>query len=313
MNTNTNVETNIASTIECKAFHYSNYSIPLPEHSRYRLQRFTLLCDLVRQDPDLKHLSLYEGSPVSEELLQSTHSKEYISLIREGYGPDIARTIRFDWSPALFTRTSASVGCAILASEAAAESGVGIVLGGGAHHAFYGHGAGFCVFNDIVIAAKYALEKKYARKVGILDCDVHQGDGTASLCQDEERIITCSIHGKNNYPFVKVNSDLDIELIDDCGAEAYLSGVQSGLQYLLETEECDWLIYIGGADPYELDSFGRLKIPADALRQRDALVKRSCALKEIPIVLLFGGGYAPNVADTVAVQLETVRQIAASL
>lgn len=296
-----------------KAFHYTDYPIPLPEHSKYRLERFTMLCDFVRQDPELKNITLYPGAPVAEQVLELVHSPEYVSLIKNGYGADVARTIRFDWSSQLFNRTSASVGCALAATDSASESGVGIVLGGGAHHAFFDRGAGYCVFNDIVISAKYALEQKYATKIGILDCDVHQGDGTASLCAREPNIITCSIHGKNNYPFTKERSDLDLELDDNCGSLAYLGSVQSGLQFLLEEEGCDWLIYIGGADPYELDSYGKLKISAHTLGERDALVRRSCYLKEVPIVLLFGGGYAPNIADTVGVQLTTVREIAASL
>lgn len=291
------------------AYHYSSYSIPTRHHSRYDLARFHLLLNSVSQFPEFTADSIQLAAPVSDEVLETVHSKSYIEAIRNGFDRDFERQLGFPWSEQLFTRVSASVGCAIQAAKAAHSDGLGIVLGGGAHHAFSDHGEGYCVFNDIAIAAHYILRQSWAERVGILDCDVHQGNGTASIAQNFDNIVTCSVHAEKNFPFQKVKSDYDIGLPDGCRDELYLEAVKDGYRFLIEEEKCDFLLYVGGADPYIGDSLGRLHISKRGLRLRDEFVGRSSSFLEIPLLLVLGGGYAKPISDTVSIQATTIEQL----
>ncbi len=178
------------------------------------------------------------------------------------------------------------------------------------HHAFSDHGGGYCVFNDAAIAARTLQAEGLARRVVILDCDVHQGDGTAAILRDDPTIFTFSIHGETNYPFHKEHSDLDIGLPDGTTDAAYLAALAQGVQESLRRANADFAIYLAGADPFEGDQLGKLKISMAGLAARDHLVLRACQEAGLPVAVAMAGGYAKQVEDIVAVHCQTV-QIAA--
>ena len=189
---------------------------------------------------------------------------------------------------------------------------VAVNLAGGTHHAFRDHGAGYCVFNDAAVAARAMQAEGRARRIVILDCDVHQGDGTASIFAGDSSVFTFSIHGARNYPLRKQVSDLDVPLDDGTGDDAYLEALERGVEAAIERSEADLAIYLAGADPYEGDRLGRLKLTRKGLSRRDRFVLEACRDAGLPVVVTMAGGYARDIEDTVAIHLETVR-IAASM
>jgi acetoin utilization deacetylase AcuC-like enzyme len=202
-------------------------------------------------------------------------------------------------------------GATIDACRWALRDGCAANLAGGTHHAFRDHGAGYCVFNDGVVAARVAQAARLVRRVVILDCDVHQGDGTAALVHDDPSIFAFSIHGAKNYPFHKQQSDLDVALPDGTADDAYLSALQNGVRVALARARADLAIYVAGADPYADDRLGRLAVSQAGLQARDDLIYDACDAAGLPLVITMAGGYARNVADTVAIHATTIRRAAA--
>jgi acetoin utilization deacetylase AcuC-like enzyme len=203
-------------------------------------------------------------------------------------------------------RSRRSSGATIEACRAALIEGISVNLAGGTHHAFRDHGEGFCVFNDTAIAARAMQVENRVQRVIVIDCDVHQGNGTAAILRDDDTIFTMSIHGVKNYPFHKESSDLDVELEDGTTDVAYLEVLDRQLRYALVLAQADLAIYLAGADPFEGDSFGRLKLTKRGLRERDLLVLDTCEAAGIPVAVAMAGGYAKNVNDTVDIHFQTV-------
>ena len=216
------------------------------------------------------------------------------------------RRIGFPWSPALVERSRRSVGGTIAAARAALEDGVGLNLAGGTHHAFADRGEGFCVFNDVAVAARAlqdggtvdggtveggTVEGGTVERVAVVDCDVHQGNGTAAIFAGDPTVFTLSIHGRGNYPFVKETSDLDLELADGAGDDEYLAALAIGLERALEVPP-ELVFYIAGADPYRGDRYGRLALSRAGLAERDRWVLGRCAAMGLPVAVVMGGGYA---------------------
>jgi len=243
-----------------------------------------------------------------DELLR-VHDLDYLTRVKLGrLTPDEVRYLGFPWTPLLVERSRRSVGATIEASFAAIDDGIAVNLAGGTHHAFRDRGGGYCVFNDAAVAARAVQDSGKALRVLIVDCDVHQGDGTASLFQDDVTVFTFSIHGAKNYPPVKPPSDLDLELDDGAGDEVYLDALKSGLSRAIDQSKADLAIYLAGADPFQGDRLGRLKVSKAGLSERDATVFRSCLAAGISVAVTMAGGYAEEVEDTVDIHLETVRQ-----
>ena len=243
-----------------------------------------------------------------DELLRM-HDLDYLTRVKLGrLTPDEVRYLGFPWTPLLVERSRRSVGATIEAGFAAIEEGIAVNLAGGTHHAFRDRGGGYCVFNDAAVAARAVQDAGKALRVLIVDCDVHQGDGTASLFQDDVTVFTFSIHGAKNYPPVKPPSDLDVELDDGAGDEVYLDALKGGLSRAIDQSKADLAIYLAGADPFQGDRLGRLKVSKAGLSERDATVFRSCRAAGIPVAVAMAGGYAEEVEDTVDIHLETVRQ-----
>jgi len=216
------------------------------------------------------------------------------------------RRIGFPWSPQLVERSKRSVGGTIAAASAALEDGAAANLAGGTHHAFSDRGEGFCVFNDVAVAAREVQSRGAARRVAVLDLDVHQGNGTAAIFADDPETFTYSIHQENNYP-IKERSDLDRGLPDRIEDEAYLALLAQDLDHIDAHFEPDLVWYLAGVDPYERDQLGGLWLTAEGLRRRDAFVLERYAGRGLPIAISLAGGYAPSPQETAELHMGTVR------
>jgi acetoin utilization deacetylase AcuC-like enzyme len=206
----------------------------------------------------------------------------------------------------LVQRTLCSVGGTLAATSDALESGYGAVLAGGTHHAFRGEGAGYCVFNDIAVAARWLLTHRGLERIAVVDCDVHQGDGTAQIFADEARVFTLSLHGRRNFPFRKQQSTLDVELEDATGDDEYLAALETALGKVLQWKP-QALFFQSGVDGLACDRLGRLSLTHEGLRRRDQMVLSACRENEIPVVVTLGGGYGEPLDATAEAHANTYR------
>ncbi|MEZ4669327.1 MAG: histone deacetylase [Anaerolineae bacterium] len=251
---------------------------------------------------------LFVPEAASDQQILRAHDAAYLEQVRSGtLSRQDIRRIGFPWSLEMVERSRRSSGATIAACRAALEEGTAANLAGGTHHAFRDHGEGYCVFNDSVIAARAMQAEGRARRVVILDCDVHQGNGTAAILAGDSTIFTFSIHGEKNFPYYKEKSDLDIELEDGTGDALYLDLLEEGVQRALALAHADLAIYLAGADPFEGDRLGRLKLTKAGLQQRDELVLGLCRARGLPVAVTMAGGYARNVEDIVDIHAATVR------
>jgi acetoin utilization deacetylase AcuC-like enzyme len=248
---------------------------------------------------------------VTDAEILRAHDVDYVRRVVTGtLAPAEVRRIGFPWTPELVERSRRSSGATLQACRAAFSDGVAVNLAGGTHHAFRDRGEGYCVFNDAAIAALAMQAERLAARVVVIDCDVHQGDGTAAIFADDPSVFTLSIHGANNFPFTKQSSDLDIELKDGTTDEAYLDALQHGLVTALGRARPDLAIYLAGADPYQDDRLGRLAVSKAGLRERDRLVLETLAQWGIPVAVTMAGGYARHIEDTVDIHFATVETAA---
>jgi len=265
------------------------------------MSKYALLRARVAGWPELR---LFEAPRATVAALLGAHDPDYVSAVLEGGLSERAlRVIGFPWSEEMLERTLCSAGATCAATAAAVEDGIAVNLAGGTHHAGPGSGQGYCVFNDVAVAARLAQASGWARRVAIVDTDVHQGNGTAEVFASDPTVFTFSIHGEKNFPFHKVASDLDVALPDGTGDAAYLDALAPGLE-AVRAFGPDLVLWVSGADPYEGDRLGRLRLTLAGLRSRDDAVLDACA--GVPVVVTMGGGYAPEVADIVAVHAQTV-------
>jgi len=240
------------------------------------------------------------------------------SILQGTAEPSVLREIGFPWSPAMAERALRSVGATVAAARVALREGLAANLAGGTHHAYSHKGGGFCVFNDLAVAAR-VVQAEWGRergadggprpplRVAVIDLDVHQGNGTASIFQADDSVFTLSVHGDKNFPFRKEDSDLDLPLPDGCADADYLSTLEHALHELEGRFTPGLVFFLAGADPHEGDRLGRLKLSADGLEARDRRVLDWCWQHRIPAVITMGGGYGVNLQDTVNVQLTTYR------
>jgi acetoin utilization deacetylase AcuC-like enzyme len=290
-----------------KIFYTDTFPIPLPENhnfpkDKYRLLRMRILEELADQPIDLRI-----PEPASNEDIIRAHDPEYLSRLLNGELPvKEVRRVGLPWSPEIVRRAQYSAGATIEACRAALNEGIAVNLGGGTHHAFSDHGQGYCWLNDSVIAARAIQAEGLVKNILIIDCDVHQGNGTAAIVKNDPTIFTFSIHGKNNFPYHKETSDLDVEMADGTDDAAYLNALENGLAASMQNFKADLGIYLAGADPYLDDRFGRLSLTKKGLAERDRIVFRSCLESGLPTAVTMAGGYARNVQDTVDIHLQTV-------
>lgn len=249
--------------------------------------------------------------PANDAQILRVHKRAYLEKVKAGRLTDKeVRRIGFPWSLELVGRARCSVGGTIAACRAALRDGLAVNLAGGTHHAFRDHGQGYCIFNDCVIAVRAMQAERRIDRAVILDGDVHQGNGTASIAATDPTIFTLSVHGERNFPLRKENSDIDMGLEDGTGDAVYLEAWASGVRRALRLSGADLAIYVAGADPYEDDRLGRLALSISGLAERDRLVFELCERVDVPVATVMGGGYARRVEDTVRIHTQTVRLVA---
>jgi acetoin utilization deacetylase AcuC-like enzyme len=297
-----------------KAFYSDRFVLPLPPEHSFPMAKYRLLRERLGADAVLPPAAIVEAPAAEWDTLRRVHTAEYVEAVRTGTLTSAAqRRIGFPWSPAMVERSRRSVGATIAAARHALtdRSATAANLAGGTHHAFADRGEGFCVFNDVAVAARLMTAEDLVRRVAIIDCDVHQGNGTAAIFRDDPGVFTFSTHGRNNYPARKEISDLDVEWPDGTGDEEYLDALEEHTARVLARHRPDLVFYLAGADPYEADRWGRLKLTIEGLRQRDAIVFEACRASGVPVVVAMAGGYARDVDAIVTIHTNTIRTAAA--
>jgi len=290
-----------------KAFYSDEYVLPLPPGHRFPMQKYARLRSRIEAELPPGTVTLAVPPAATDAEILRAHSAGWLAEVVNGtLSRAHEREIGFPWSLQMVERSRRSSGATIAACRAAMEDGTAVNLAGGTHHAFRDHGGGYCVFNDIAIAATAMQAEARTRRVLVIDCDVHQGDGTASILRDDESVFTFSIHGRNNYPFVKQQGDLDIELEDGADDDLYLSRLDRGLDHAFAAARAGLAIYVAGADPFAGDRLGRLAVSRAGLAARDRMVFERCARAAIPVATCMAGGYAQDIEDTVDIHLRTV-------
>jgi len=291
-----------------KAFYHDHFVLPLPEGHRFPMSKYSLLRDRLLADASLIDVQLLESDPASDDQLLRVHTPEYLERVKQGIlSQKEIRRLGFPWSPQLLERSRRSVGGTIAACRAALQEGIAANLAGGTHHAHPDYGSGYCVFNDAAVAARTMQAEDRAKRILIVDCDVHQGDGTAAIFAGDPSVYTFSIHGAKNFPFHKKESDLDLALPDGTGDTAYLEALEAGLDKSLQSYTFDLAIFLAGADAYGDDRLGRLNLSKAGLCQRDRLVFERCRQVGVPVALAMAGGYARQVEETVEIHAQTIR------
>ena len=291
-----------------KVFYCDGFGFPLPEGHRFPLTKFGLVREAVVAAGLVAPEDLIVPEPIGDEAVLRVHDAEYLRRLKAGQltTREIHR-IGLPWSPELMTRTRYAVGGTLAACRAALEDGIAMNLAGGTHHAFRDHGQGFCLFNDTVIAVRALQAERRIERAAVLDCDVHQGNGTAALAADDPTLFTFSIHNEDNFPLFKVPSDLDIGLRDGTGDTEYLAALEPGVRRALELADADLALYLAGADPYEGDLWGRMALTKAGLEARDRIVLELCRAEDLPAAVLMAGGYGRFIQDTVEIHTTTVR------
>ena len=289
-----------------KAFYSDRFVLPLPSGHRFPMQKYRMLREAVAAS--LSDVVFEEAPTTSDGVLALAHHPGYIQRVSGGLlSESEQKTIGFPWSPDMVERSRRSAGATIAACRAALEGGVGVNLAGGTHHAHADRGQGFCVFNDAAIAARLMQAERRVSRVAIVDLDVHQGDGTAAILEKDESVFTLSMHGEHNYPFDKACSDLDVALPDGTGDRDYLAGLDSALSEMFARFAPELLIFLAGADPYEGDRLGRLRLSMAGLAARDTMVMEAARARDLPVAVAMAGGYGRVIEETVAVHLQTIR------
>lgn len=292
------------------AFYADHFVLPLPVGHRFPMRKYSMLRDaVVREVPDLE---LHEAPRAGDDALALAHTADYIADVSAGrLDPARQREIGFPWSHEMVERSRRSAGATIAACRTALTQGIAVNLAGGTHHAYADKGGGFCVFNDAAIAARQLQRDGQVRRVAVIDLDVHQGNGTASILRDDPTVFTLSLHGEKNYPFRKEASDLDVGLPDGCDDDAYAMALAHALDMLKARFAPDLVIYLAGADPHEDDRLGRLRLTMAGLARRDTMVFDFALSQRLPIAVAMAGGYGHQIENTVAVHTQTVALAAA--
>lgn len=292
-----------------QVFYATQFVLSLPPGHRFPMAKYQLLRD--RLAAELPEIQLGQAVAASEGELALAHSPAYIRSILDGtIEPAPMREIGFPWSPAMAERARRSVGATISACRAAFKDGVAANIAGGTHHASRDKGGGFCVFNDAAVAARL-MQAEHGRgsrqplRVAVIDLDVHQGNGTASIFRGDPTVFTLSLHGQKNFPFRKEPGDLDVDLPDGCGDADYLQALEGAMGDLERRFEPGLVIYLAGSDPHEGDRLGRLKLTWDGLEARDRRVFDWAFERRIPLAFAMAGGYGTRIEDTVQAQVNT--------
>ena len=290
------------------ALYSDHYTIELPANHSFPIQKYRLIREQLVTEGVLGSEDLLEPTLVAPTDVRLVHTDEYWAQLTSGtLSANAIRRLGLPWSEALVRRSRASVQGTLTAARIAIRDGVAINLAGGTHHAFPDRGEGYCVLNDIAIAIRCLQRDAWMQRMAVIDCDVHQGNGTAAIFANEPDVYTFSMHGANNFPLVKVPGKLDIGLPDGIGDEEYLRILETTVARILAEFRPGLIFYLAGVDPHERDRLGRLRLTHEGLRRRDEFVLQACRDAGIPVAITLGGGYGQDIQDTVEAHCNTVR------
>lgn len=291
-----------------RIFYTDHFELPLPEGHRFPMDKYRRLRRRVVCSDDHAQDTLHVPPAATDQQLTLCHAVEYVSAVADGrlQAAEIRR-IGFPWSERMVERSRRSTGATIAASRAALEDSIAVNLAGGTHHAFADAGEGYCVFNDAAVAIRTLQIEGLISRACVIDLDVHQGNGTASIFADDPTVFTLSIHGVKNFPLRKVASNLDISLGDGCEDPQYMAALHDALGRTAQAGPFDLAVYLAGADPFRDDRLGRLSLSKGGLGQRDQMVMNWCRRRGIPVAVTMAGGYAPQIEDIVDIHCQTVR------
>jgi acetoin utilization deacetylase AcuC-like enzyme len=285
-----------------------HYSFDLGPHHPFPMGKYRAVYDCLREEGTVRPQEVLPAAPAGLEALRRVHTAEYLDrFLAGGLTATEQRRLGFPWTPALVRRALHATGGTLAAARAAMADGVAANLAGGSHHAFPGHGEGYCALNDIAVAIRDLRCAGPALRTAVIDCDVHQGNGTAAILADDPLVFTFSIHCESNYPLRKMPGSRDVGLPDGTADDAYLARLEEELERIWEAFRPQMVFYQAGVDPLAGDRLGRLALSREGLRRRDAAVIRRCLATEVPVVILMGGGYAARPEETVEAHAETIR------
>jgi len=294
--------------VKTKIVYSDEYYIDIGAHV-FPTVKYKLIKNRLSNDLSVVNKILFvEPKEAQDEDLLRAHTAEYLDKLK--YGKLSAQeilTLELPYSKELAKGARLCCGGTISAVWAALDDGIGIHLGGGFHYAFADHGEGFCVLNDIAVAVKKAIGKKRIKKALIIDCDLHQGNGTAAIFGNEDRVFTFSIHQENSYPFYKPKSDMDIGLVDKTKDKEYLMRLEENIPKILSDFKPQLVMYVAGADPYENDQIGNLALTKEGLKKRDFFIYDTAKNYQVPVAVVLAGGYAARREDTVDIQFNTIK------
>ena len=292
-----------------QVFYTPRYYADIGQCHIFPIRKFELVRDKLVADGTLHSEEIVEPDPAPLEDVLLVHTEDYVSRLCSGdLTQKEVRRLGLPWSESLVRRSFYAVGGTLAAAAASLIEGYSSNLAGGTHHSFSDRGEGFCVLNDVAIAIRAMRARKLIQRAAIVDCDVHQGNGTATIFAGDANTFTFSMHGANNYPLFKARSTLDVELPDGTSDAEYMETLAGYLPYVFQTDP-EIVFYLAGADPYRGDKLGRLALSIDGLRERDAYVLRECYEREIPVVTVMSGGYGKHINDTIEIHCNTIRMV----
>ena len=290
-----------------QVFYTPRYYAEIGEGHVFPIRKFELVRDRLLAEGTLKLPEIIEPFPALLKDVLLVHTEDYVTRLCNGQlTSKELRRLGLPWSESLVRRSFYAVGGTQAASDAALAAGCGSNLAGGTHHSFADRGEGFCVLNDVAIAIRSLRVRNRIRRAAIVDCDVHQGNGTATIFAGDHETFTFSMHGANNYPLFKAQSTLDVELPDGTGDDEYLETLAQHLPAVF-AHDPEIVFYLAGADPFAKDKLGRLALSIDGLRERDSYVLRECYEREVPVVTVMSGGYGKDINDTIEIHCNTSR------
>jgi acetoin utilization deacetylase AcuC-like enzyme len=275
--------------------YHPDYFVALPPSHPFPMAKYPLLCERLLAEGILARADLIEPAEAALDDLRLVHTGSYLAQVAEGtLEPAAVRKLGVPWSAALWRRSRLAAQGTLEAARVALEDGLAGNLAGGTHHAFPGHGEGFCVLNDVAVAIRVLQRERRAARALVVDLDVHQGNGTASIFEGDPEVFTFSMHGERNYPTRKMRSTLDVGLADGVGDDEYLGLLQQHLGAILGSFSPDLVFYLAGVDPAQGDRYGRLALSDAGLRRRERTVLDACRARNLPLVITIAGGYAPT-------------------
>lgn len=290
-----------------KVVYSDEYDVEIGAHV-FQTVKYKLIRERLITEKLLTEEEFISPQAVSDEDILLVHSKEYLDKIKDGtLSFEELFRLELPYSKELVHASYVCVDGTIKSCDIALEIGVGAHLGGGFHHAFKDHGEGFCVFNDVAIAIKRMMKDERVKKAMTIDCDLHQGNGTADIFRDDKNVFTFSIHQQNNYPFYKPKSSLDIGLDDYTADKAYIDKIQEYIPRIISDFKPQLIIYVAGADPYKEDQLGNLGLTIDGLKRRDEFIIETARNFNVPVTVVLAGGYAVNIEDTITIHFNTVK------